>query len=653
MTIRNLILDPNAAVYTDDEIVGKINNAAVQITRAASVAAAARPIGTSEIEAANIVTGAMKANLDAMIDAARGYIKTSPVDGQFKIVSIERDSAGRLKVDYDDSIPDYADAYWVSPNGTATWANAKSQTPLSGSACCSLATGNANASPGDTVYFRAGTYSGITGSAIDPAKTGTAGNVITFSSYAGEDVQFVGSGLSCYAIDLDSDYGTVRNYIKLHDLHFTNFGRHLWIRRGSHNEISYCSCLGYPVGGNDTNLEWSASYIYRQATHNWVHHSTFGTFGCCVHTPDDYNTDYGVVFQVGLEEADGDGTQYNTVEDCHMYQGGHHVISLNGKFNVYRNIYAHNEPWYPIGAPLYGTRTMFQTGNVGDGCYNLTEKCRFGYGGPKNKDEIGGAGGTLSGQRNLWRQNIFLQVYTDGMFVTKYNTDVIYNKVYNNTFWHCGYGNYQENPGGTVPSPYWDDAYTHGMDIAEWGTDIHDNAFKNNLFYQNHDHYGTAYSIVSHVTHVAPVLQEMANNWLDNAGDPKFVDITGTPDPMNQTQFNFNLQASSPCIGAGTHLTHAVGAGVGSSTLVVLDALYFQDGAWGSDLSDVQPDWIAIGTVGNVVAISSINYATNTITLASAMTWADNAPVWWYKNSAGERVLYGSAPEIGAKPYVS
>ena len=61
-----------------------------------------------------------------------------------------------------------------------------------------------------------------------------------------------------------------------------------------------------------------------------------------------------------------------------------------------------------------------------------------------------------------------------------------------------------------------------------------------------------------------------------------------------------------------------------NTTLVVADAMYFQDGTWGSDLArgvTFFPDWIAIGTVTNTVQISSINYATNTITLASPMTW--------------------------------
>lgn len=112
MAIVNFKLDPNAATYTDDEIVGKVNSANAQITRAGSVAAAARPIEDLEVVegklAANAVTNsklassAAKDNLDALADTARGYIKTGPTTGEFKVVSIQRDSTGKLDIDYDD-----------------------------------------------------------------------------------------------------------------------------------------------------------------------------------------------------------------------------------------------------------------------------------------------------------------------------------------------------------------------------------------------------------------------------------------------------------------------------------------------------------------------------------------------------------------------
>lgn len=139
MAIATMLLDPNAASYTDDEIVGKVNSASANITRASSVSAAARPIATDEITDAKIAAGAIKtkltaesdgnklttselaaaaaianaqvatglakANLDAMTDTARGYIKTTPGSGEFKVVSIQRGtvaSGAKLDVDYDD-----------------------------------------------------------------------------------------------------------------------------------------------------------------------------------------------------------------------------------------------------------------------------------------------------------------------------------------------------------------------------------------------------------------------------------------------------------------------------------------------------------------------------------------------------------------------
>ncbi len=49
--------------------------------------------------------------------------------------------------------PCFAATHYVSPSGSATWANLTTiATP------CSLSTANANAKAGDIVYLRAGTY---------------------------------------------------------------------------------------------------------------------------------------------------------------------------------------------------------------------------------------------------------------------------------------------------------------------------------------------------------------------------------------------------------------------------------------------------------------------------------------------------------------
>jgi hypothetical protein len=101
MAIVSMTLDPNATSYTDNDIITKINTASTNITRASCVSAAARPLGTNEVANANLAAGVAKANLDAMADTARGYIKTAPVTGQFPIISMERDATGKLKTDYD------------------------------------------------------------------------------------------------------------------------------------------------------------------------------------------------------------------------------------------------------------------------------------------------------------------------------------------------------------------------------------------------------------------------------------------------------------------------------------------------------------------------------------------------------------------------
>jgi hypothetical protein len=107
---------------------------------------------------------------------------------------------------------------------------------------------------------------------------------------------------------------------------------------------------------------------------------------------------------------------------------------------------------------------------------------------------------------------------------------------------------------------------------------------------------------------------------------------------------DLRLQPNSGAIGTGGPLTTAVGAGSGSTTLTVADAGFF---SYGFGITNVQPDWIRIGS-STTVQISSINYATNVITLASAVSWNNGDPVYLYKNSMGAVVLTGAAPNIGA-----
>lgn len=111
MAIASFQLDPNAAAFTDNQIVDKVNAATNDITRASSVSAAARPIVTDEVTATELAAGAVgntelaatatKDNLDAMSDTARGYVQTKPITGEFPVVAIQRQAGGNLDIDYD------------------------------------------------------------------------------------------------------------------------------------------------------------------------------------------------------------------------------------------------------------------------------------------------------------------------------------------------------------------------------------------------------------------------------------------------------------------------------------------------------------------------------------------------------------------------
>jgi hypothetical protein len=537
------------------------------------------------------------------------------------------------------SLPCFATTYWISPTGeAANLAACDGETPLSGTDACSYDKANgAGVIAGDTVYYRSGAYN-ITSTAIDPYNTGTDGNVITFSSYNSEDVQFnwvAESGSSSYAIDLNSDSGTVRSYIKINDIHFNSFPGHLWILKGDHNEISYCSFIGYPSYFTQANFAgvFQATYIYRNAQYNWIHNNIFGQWG--------YNATYGYdtggVFGLGLEASLTDKTMYNLVENNEMYSGGHHVAYFMGAFNVYRNNYIHNEPWYPLDEPVFATRVVAQQGfGEVDGVYNLNEGNRIGYGGPKNKSEVGGMTTQLTGGYNIWRYNIWAQSYLAALLIKNYSTDAQtttqYNKIYNNIFWKGGYGNYQDyyDPAATAPSSSWAKSYHHPINVESSAYYTHDNTIKNNIFYQNNTN-GT-YSIGSYYDFVQPsdnyievTDQDISNNWLDSSGDPLFTSISDSADPDIDPiiQWDFSLQSESTAIDAGTYLTLANGSGTNSTLLKVDDSSYFFDATEievGIPSATIDSDTIAIGSIDNTVKISKI-YKLLTLGIAPSGTW--------------------------------
>ena len=126
MAIQSMQLDPNAQTYTDDQIVGKVNSATANITRASSVDAAARPITAGEVGATELAaeefttteqtkltgiednakddqTGTeVQTAILALADADRKLIKTDPQTSEFTVLAIQRAADGKLDIDFDD-----------------------------------------------------------------------------------------------------------------------------------------------------------------------------------------------------------------------------------------------------------------------------------------------------------------------------------------------------------------------------------------------------------------------------------------------------------------------------------------------------------------------------------------------------------------------
>lgn len=538
----------------------------------------------------------------------------------------------------------FAGTYWVDDNGAAAWGSCQGATPLSGASACSLATANSNASAGDIIKMRTGTYT----TQIAPANSGTSGNVITYVAHTAETPTISTSAYDA-AIFLSSD-----DYIKIDGITVRDSYKWASIRNGSdYNEIvnsTFIDTDGH-VPGKGINIwgQCSGGSPYNcPSTHNWVHDNTMSRSGSVGAAP--VCDDNGAVMYIGSITADDYTSNYNTVENNTIYAGGHHILEVNSKYNVVRNNVMHNEGWMtdPGGCKWgtsprngkYGNRNIqLFNQHSADRQYTLLENNRIGH---ASFASDGGMDGNIviASRANIVRHNFSYHSETMGIYFKDGSSyaDAVDNRVYNNTVFNSGQN-----------SQLYPDAWT-GYGDQDWRLGVYllssaltGNITKNNIIYN---------SFTSDINCNATCQSNntFTNNWLTVNGDPLFVN-TDVSDPSSTTLPDLRVQSGSGVIDKGVNLTQANNSGTSSTTLIVDDTLYFQDGSRGSSLSNIQADWIAIGTVSNTVQISSINYGTNTITLKSSKTWSDNAKIWLYKNSKGNIVLWGSAPDIGAHEY--
>lgn len=491
-----------------------------------------------------------------------------------------------------------AGEYYVSTTGSASNPGTLAQP-------WTLAKANTTLVAGDTVYILAGTYT----SYINPSNSGTSSNRITYRNYGTDVVTISGANYAVYLNGMD--------YITVQGINATLCARFLYLINGAnYNIIAYCNFDQQNPPG------WDVSVINGSSQYNWIHHSQFSKGGECTAG----GSDDGSVLDIGIEGNSSDRTWYNLFENNVFFHGGHHVVGLHTGYNTFRNNYLHNEAW----SRSRGNRNLYMNGIDAVTGHNIIEGNRFGYAArPCDDYTVGNV--SMSTAYNLFRYNILYHHNAYGIGTYSYSgySNGAYNRIYNNTIFNSGYNIYPSYDKGSE-----DTAITF---VASNNTG---NVLKNNLYYSNYQLY-TGYI----------ANQTYANEFNgDTRGDPKFVNASTTPpdDKTDSTLPNLDLQPGSPAIDAGGALTTVAVADTGSGTsLIVSDARYFQDGTYAPS-GTVQADRIAVGKVGNVVQISSINYSTNTITLANSISRNNNDPVWLYKKSDGALVLYGSAPDAGA-----
>ncbi len=475
-----------------------------------------------------------------------------------------------------------------------------------------IAKANQTLIEGDTVYIKAGAYT----SYIAPTRSGTASHRITYRAY-GSDIVTVQN--ASYGILLDG-----RSYITVQGINFLNLDKFLWLQNGAnYNIIAYCN---FDQG---RNIGWSGSKIYRSSSFNWVHHCRFSKYG--YYTDDDI----GCILDIGNEESTTDLTDHNLIEDNVMFHGGHHVLGVYGMYNVIRDNYFHNEPWSmgtaasDRGAILYGDRNLSVSGYPENSGRNLFDGNQIGYSSDP-PDNIGASGMALLTAYNIVRFNKFYHNDRAGLsmsLTSSYYSDIVYNKVYNNSFFHNGINT--QDPIDHMNSGI-------GFGIYSGTRIIKYNAFKNNVLYKHRVPYGTYYVNLAD--------QIFAGNWDGDAqGNPQFVSASEVlGDPMDSGLPDLHLQSSSPCRDAGTYLTTIISSSGSGTGFQVADAGYFMDG-WG--IPGVNGDEIQIVGTSQKARITHVDYGTNTITVNAALTWTQNQ---------GIALAYvGAAPDVGAHEYGS
>ena len=485
-----------------------------------------------------------------------------------------------------------------------------------------------NVDPGDTINVRAGTYT----ERITIGVSGTAGNYITMQNYAAETVKLDGTGLGngkmIYGISI-SYYKIIGLEIQNHTgaaIMFHHDGSHIEIRDNNIHDQSFSSGDGWAIAviAADVSAWGTAAYTDGNEISDVVIDGN--TIGPNVQTGtgNNYNEALTVAWNVKRFEITN-----NTLNDI-----SHIGIDMIGK----------TAPWEATSPafPQYGRiagNTIHDSGGEGsfptcmvhsDGAKDIVIEDNllydnFDYGICTSVEDA-----TFTNERFIVRRNRILRVPRALVAMSFTGSADSIRHAHNSIYIEAG---------------------NHSGITLDFGTDVE---IKNNIVQSAANPVSAVYHV--HGTTSNPTLDYnlyfpsatplfwykgtayfSGNNFVDyKAGSLQDANsVTGDPLFTSPATNDLTLGGGSPAIDVGTFLTQTNGSGSSSVTLIVDDARWFSDGM---NIEGLVADNIEVGSNPST-AISSINYATDTITLASPISWSDGEGVSYIYN--------GALPDIG------
>lgn len=471
--------------------------------------------------------------------------------------------------------------------------------------------------PGEKVYVRSGTYQ----EGIRPLLSGEANNFITYSTYPGEEVILdLHDGTAIYIQD--------HNFIKVEGFIIEANTQAAWVNAENANH----NILSNNVMRNASDR--THGITLKHSSYNQFINNTFETHG----------RDPESLGGSGLDAMKlHEDCNYNLIEGNHFHNGMHSLLNVaGGHHNIIRNNYFQND-WYKDVDTGKGTYQNLWEGNVFADSRDIIDST-----GKKHN----GSGIQFASANNIIRYNRFYNNPSGNLRMTIYggdpsSTDNHDNRVYNNVMYHGSDADipFLFNIAGNMSNNIFKNniitkGYHSGGPFQIWFSGGPYDLANNQFFYNDIINQSPGEVVIGHAGKGNYPLSWWQTNYPANFAD----NVEADPKFVNEQSRDFHLQAGSSLIDAGIYLTETEGSGSGTS-LHVNDARYFFDG-----YGIVEPDWIKIGNQ-EPVQISSVNYDTNIITFTQSRNWNANDPVYLYKNSLGEVVLYGSAPDIGAYEY--